>query len=151
MRFLFVPFLAVLLFSSLALGADGVIDVHSRHPVNTTADRLESALLSKGMTVFARLNHAAAAAAVGLELPPTELVIFGNPKVGTPLMQCQQSVAIDLPQKALIWQGPDGQVRLSYNDPGYLAERHSLGACGEQALQKVAAALAGFARAATEP
>ena len=151
MRFLVAPLLAVFLFTSLALSADGVIDVKSSHAVKTTTDRLERALLSKGMTVFARIDHAAGAAAGGLELRPTELVIFGNPNVGTPLIQCQQSVAIDLPQKALIWQGPDNQVWLSYNDPNYLAERHALGACGEQALQKVVAALAGFARAATGP
>ena len=151
MRFLVAPFLAVFLFSSLALAADGAIDVKSSHAVKTTADRLERALLSKGMTVFARIDHAAGAAAVGLELRPTELVIFGNPNVGTPLMQCQQSVAIDLPQKALIWQGPNGQVWLSYNDPQYLAKRHALDACAEQALQKVTGALANFSQAATGP
>ncbi|MCP4983979.1 MAG: DUF302 domain-containing protein, partial [Gammaproteobacteria bacterium] len=112
------------------------------------ADRLENILNSKGMTVFTRINHAAGAAKVGKELAPTELVIFGNPKVGTPLMQCSHSIAIDLPQKALIWQDQSGQVWLSYNDPQFLALRHNTQGC-DAVLKKVGMALGNFAKKAT--
>jgi uncharacterized protein (DUF302 family) len=83
-------------------------------------------------------------------LRPTELVIFGNPKVGAPLMQCSQTVAIDLPQKALIWQDESGQVWLTYNDPQYLAKRHEIGGC-KAVLDKVRNALKNFAKTATQP
>ena len=92
-------------------------------------DRLKYRFLEKGMTVFLRINHSEGARRVGMELRPTELVIFGNPKVGAPLMQCSQTVAIDLPQKALIWQDESGQVWLTYNDPPYLAKRHDIDGC----------------------
>ena len=97
---------------------EGLISVKSVHSVSVTADPLESILKNKGMNVFARINHGAGAAKVGKTLRPTELVIFGNPKVGTPLMQCSQSIAIDLPQKALIWKdeagiGADGSCNCS--------------------------------------
>lgn len=129
--------------------ADGVVNVKSAHSVKETADRLEKALKSKGMTVFTRIDHAAGAKKVGKELAPTELVIFGNPKVGTPLMQCGHSVAIDLPQKALIWQDKGGQVWLSYNDPNYLAKRHDIKNCG--VVAKISNALKNFSTAATKP
>ena len=102
------------------------------------------------MNVFIRINHAQGAQKIGKELRPTELIIFGNPKVGTPLMQCRQSVAIDLPQKALIWQDEQGRVWLSYNDPKYLVERHGIAGCGE-VVQKIEKALGNFAKAATMP
>lgn len=133
-----------------SVAADGIVNVKSSHDVPTTAERLAEALQEKGMTVFARIDHSAGAA-VGLELRPTQLVIFGNPKVGSPLMQCRQSVAIDLPQKALIWQDEAGLVWLSYNDPQYLDRRHQLGSCAEAARQKVAGALSRFAELATTP
>jgi uncharacterized protein (DUF302 family) len=90
-------------------------------------DRLEADVRSKGLTIFARIDHAAGAAAVGLPLRPTELLIFGNAKGGTPLMQAGQSAAIDLPLKALVHQDAEGVVWLSYNDPSWVAERHGLG------------------------
>ena len=133
-----------------ALAAEGVIQVRSAHDVHQTADRLERILKQKGMKVFARIDHAAGAAAVGKRLPPTELLIFGNPKVGTPLMQCAPSVAIDLPQKALIRQDAAGRVWLAYNDSDYLRERHRIRGC-DKVLAKVKQALANFARAATAP
>ena len=102
------------------------------------------------MNVFGRINHAEGARNVGQELRPTELVIFGNPKVGTPLMQCGQTVAIDLPQKALVWQDEDGQVWITYNDPQYLAARHKVNGC-KTVLDKVKNALKNFAEAATQP
>ncbi len=142
--------IAVFIIVPTAVAGNGLISVKSSHDVKVTADRLENVLNRKGMNVFIRINHAAGAAKVGKELRPTELIIFGNPKVGTPLMQCSQSVAIDLPQKALIWQDDKGLVWLSYNDPNYLAQRHGLSACAE-VIQKVEKALSNFAKAATMP
>jgi|TARA_R110002095_G_scaffold152251_3_gene132394 uncharacterized protein (DUF302 family) len=147
---LLAVFIAFLFLSPAAMADNGLVSVKSSFDVSTTADRLEKKLKAKGMTVFSRINHAEGAARVGKELRPTELVIFGNPKVGTPLMQCQQTVAIDLPQKALIWQDEDHQVWLTYNDPSYLASRHRISAC-EEALKKVTGALNKFATAATSP
>lgn len=140
--------LSTLFFSSLAFADSGLVSIKSPHTVKVTADRLVSALNEKGMTVFIRIDHAAGAEKVGMQLPPTELVIFGNPKVGTPFMQCGQSVAIDLPQKALIWEDTSGQVWFSYNDPTYLAERHSIKGCDE-VIKKIEKALANFANMAT--
>ena len=140
----------LLLGGGSALAAEGVIQVRSAHDVHQTADRLERILRQKGMRIFARIDHAAGAATVGRRLPPTELLIFGNPKVGTPLMQCAPSVAIDLPQKALIRQDAAGRVWLAYNDPDYLRERHGIRGC-DKMLAKVKRALANFARAATAP
>lgn len=128
----------------------GLVTLKSAYDVAQTADRLEKVLNAKGMKVFLRINHAQGAAGVGLSLRPTELLIFGNPKVGAPLMRCSQSVGIDLPQKALIWEDADGQVWLTYNDPQYLAARHGLHGC-DTVLQKVANALGNFAKAATAP
>lgn len=150
MRQIFFAFLAILLIVSTAAAGNGLVSVKSSHDVKVTADRLEDILNQKGMKVFIRINHSAGAQKVGKELRPTELIIFGNPKVGTPLMQCAQSVAIDLPQKALIWQDDKGQVWLSYNDPNYLSQRHGLSACAE-VIQKVEKALSNFAKAATMP
>ena len=127
--------------------ADGMISLKSPHTVAVTADRLERILKGKGMTVMKRIDHAAGAASVGSQLRPTELLIFGNPKVGTPLMQCSPSIAIDLPQKALIWEDRNGQVWLAYNDPKFLAQRHDVSGCDE-VLAKVANALGNFAAAA---
>ncbi|MCP3896358.1 MAG: DUF302 domain-containing protein [Moraxella sp.] len=134
----------------MAIADNGLVSIKSSHDVRVTADRLEKTLKMKGMTVFARINHAEGAQKVGKKLRPTELIIFGNPKVGTPLMQCGQGVAIDLPQKALIWQDEAGQVWLSYNDPKYLAHRHSIKECDE-IIKKIEKALGNFARMATMP
>ena len=95
---------AIGLFSGAVGAADGMVTVESAHGVKATVDKLEGVLKSKGMKVFARIDHAAGAESAGMQLRPTELLLFGNPKVGTPLMLCQQSVAIDLPQKMLVWQ-----------------------------------------------
>jgi uncharacterized protein (DUF302 family) len=140
--------LIFLLCSSLAQAADGLIVVKSSHSVAATADKLEAVLSENGMKIMNRINHADGAESVGMELRPTELVIFGNPKVGTPLMQCAQSVAVDLPQKALIWEDASGQVWLGYNDPEYLKTRHSIEGC-DAVLKKVSGALAKFAKSAT--
>lgn len=128
---------------------DGFISVVSTHSVKETADKLEAVLASKGMTIFTRINHAQGAKSIDQSLRDTEVVLFGNPKVGTPLMQCTQSVAIDLPQKALVWEDENGAVWLSYNDPSYLAARHHITGC-DNVLAKVSGVLANFAKAATE-
>ena len=150
MQKLFWVFISIFFLTTSAYAGSGIISVKSAHDVKTTADRLESTLKQKGMNVFNRINHAQGAQKIGKELRPTELIIFGNPKVGTPLMQCAQSVAIDLPQKALIWQDAQGQVWLSYNDPNYLVERHQIAGCDE-VIKKVKGALGKFAKAATMP
>ena len=148
MRRLFLTLILSTLFATSAFATEGMISIKSAHTVAVTADRLEKILGSKGMTVFKRIDHAAGAQKVGKTLRPTELVIFGNPKVGTPLMLCSQSVAIDLPQKALIWQDEAGQVWFSYNDPQYLALRHNIQGC-DAVLKKVAGALGNFAKKAS--
>jgi uncharacterized protein (DUF302 family) len=129
--------------------SDGVIRITSSNTVTTTIDKLETALKSNGMTIFKRIDHAAGARQAGLKLRETELLIFGNPEVGTPLMLCSQTMALELPQKALAYKDVDGHVWLAYNDPAYLARRHGIQQC-EEPLQKVTNALARFARIATQ-
>lgn len=127
----------------------GLVTVKSMHSVKMTADKLENILKAKGMTVFARIDHGAGAKKVGVELRPTELVIFGNPKVGSPLMACEQSVAIDLPQKMLIWEDAKGETWLGYNKPEYLKARHDIEGC-KSVLQKITGALKAFSAAAAK-
>jgi uncharacterized protein (DUF302 family) len=131
-----------------AAATDGLVNVPSTFNVEKTADRMESVLLEKGMTIFNRIKHSEGAANVGIELRKTELIIFGNPKVGSPLMKCQQSVAIDLPQKALIWEDDNAKVWISYNDPRYLEKRHNIIGC-EEVISKIEKALAGIAKSAS--
>jgi len=150
MRQILYTITALILLATLAYADNGIISVKSSHEVKATADRLENTLKQKGMTVFARIDHAAGAQKVGQKLRPTELIVFGNPKVGTPLMQCRQSTAIDLPQKALIWEDQEGTVWYSYNDPNYLVERHGITGCAE-VVKKIEKALGNFAKAATMP
>ena len=138
----------LLSFALHADAADGVLTIQSTLSVNETADRMESILKEKGMTVFNRIKHSQSANSVGIELRNTELIIFGNPKVGSPLIKCQQSVAIDLPQKALIWEDDQNNVWISYNDPRYLAKRHNIVGC-EEVLSKIERALAGIAKSAS--
>ncbi len=104
--------------------ASGMIDVSSRYSVPETLARLQAILKEKGVTVFALIDHSGEAEKVGLKMRPTQLLIFGSPKGGTPLMVAAPRVAIDLPLKALAWQDEHGQVWLSYNSPEYLQERH---------------------------
>jgi uncharacterized protein (DUF302 family) len=118
----------VSLWSAQAMAVDGMITVPSSHGPIETINKFEAEVNAKGMIVFARIDHAAGAAAVGLSLRPTELLIFGNAMGGTPLMQSAQTIGIDLPLKALVWQDQSGSIWLSYNDPGWLAKRHGLGA-----------------------
>jgi len=129
--------------------SNGMIIIKSNNSVTATIDKLENVLKTKGMTIFKRVNHAAGAEKAGLQLRPTELLIFGNPKVGTPLMLCSQTAALDLPQKALAYEDENGEVWLAYNDPAYMAKRHNLKDC-DKPVQKVTQALANFTRAATK-
>jgi len=110
---------------------NGLINLISTQPVKATTDRLEEIIKAKGMNIVARVNHAAAAEKIGEILRPTELILFGNPQAGTPLMQSQQSVGIDLPQKILVWEDDQGKVWLTYNNPEYLKARHGIEDCDE--------------------
>lgn len=125
-----------------------LVNLQSMYDVSTTADRLESVLQDKGMTVFARIDHAAGAQKVGKALRPTELIIFGNPKVGTSLMQCDPLVGIELPQKVLIWEDNVGGTWFTYNNPAALGGQYQLTEC-QAVLSKIEQALAKFAQAAT--
>jgi uncharacterized protein (DUF302 family) len=104
----------------------GLIHLDSHYSVPETAQRLESLLQAQGIKVFCCIDHSGEAEKVGMKMRPTQVVIFGNPKGGTPLMLASPSIAIDLPLKALIWEDNDGKVRLSYNDPEYLKQRHNI-------------------------
>jgi uncharacterized protein (DUF302 family) len=131
------------------MAADGLTAIRSSYGPKDTMNRLEAEVKAKGLTVFARIDHAAGAAEVGLALRPTELLVFGNARSGTPLMQSAQTIGIDLPLKALVWQDGSGTTWLSYNDPRYLAKRHGLGREGDGAVNAMAAALDAVAKAAT--
>jgi len=131
------------------MAAQGLTTVPSSYGPKDTMNRLEAAVEAKGMTVFARIDHAAGADAVGLPMRPTEVLIFGSAKAGTPLMRAIQTIAIDLPLKALVWQDGSGNTRLSYNDPAWLAQRHGLGGETETAVGIMAGALDAVAKAAT--
>lgn len=155
MRKFFVGLALLLLNAAAATPAraglfPGFVQVESNHSVEDTVRRLETILRERGLTVFATVDHTAGARSVGQELRPTQLVLFGNPKVGTPLMQCRQSVAIDLPQKAAIWEDEAGRVWIAYNDPAYLDLRHDLTGC-EANLEKIKQALNALTQAAAQP
>ncbi len=114
-------------------------------------NRFEAEVRARGMTVFAHIDHAAGATAAGLPLRPTELLIFGNAKTGTPLMQSSQTIGIDLPLRALVWQDASGTPWLSYNDPAFLARRHGLDGADNSTVNAMAAALKAIASKATTP
>ena len=125
---------------TVALAAEGLIAVKSPYSADETLDRLEEIVKERGFTVFARIDHAAGAAKAGKSLRPTAVLIFGNPKGGTALMGCVQSIGIDLPLKALAWENAAGQVWLGYNDPAYLAQRHGIADCPPVAKMSTAVA-----------
>jgi uncharacterized protein (DUF302 family) len=130
----------------------GLITIASPLSAAETMNRLIAEVKAKGMAVFARIDHAAAATEVGLTLRPTELLIFGNPKGGTPPMQAAQTMGIDLPLKALVWQDEAGKTWLSYNDPVWLAQRHGIDSALDPAVCAMAAALEAItAKAISEP
>jgi len=156
-RLIALPLGLVLLTSlaQLACGAEdsdvessGMVIVESAFDVPTTADRLEAGAEARGLTIFARIDHAVGATEAGMALLPTELIIFGTAKVGTPLMQCDRTVGIDLPLKALIWREESGQVLLGYNSTTWLTARHDLGECAPS-LAKIDTVLAALSAEAT--
>jgi uncharacterized protein (DUF302 family) len=131
------------MFAVHANAADGLIALKGAHSVKDTMDRFEAAAKGKGLNVFLRVDHAAGAKKIGKDLRPTELLVFGNPQGGTPLMECAQTAGIDLPLKVLAWQDAAGQNWLGYNDPAYLGKRHQAGNCAVVPnLQKALAGLA---------
>lgn len=131
---------------SVASAADGLVAVKSPHSAKATMDKLEEVVKQRGLDVFARIDHAAGAAKVGKSLRPTEVLIFGNPQGGTPFMECAQSVGIDLPLKALVWEDASTQVWLGYNDPAFLAQRHAVAQC--PVVENLRKTLSGLAEAA---
>lgn len=133
------------------MAADGLITIKSSFGPEDTMKRLEAEVNAKGLTVFAHVDHAAGASAVGLSLRPTDLIIFGNAKGGTPLMQQAQTIGIDLPLKALVWQDEQGATWLSYNDPAWLAGRHGVGELTKAAVTAMTGALHAIATKATAP
>ena len=128
---------------------EGLLSIRSRFGPNETMDRLEAAIRAQGMKVFARIDHAAGASEAGLELRPTEVIIFGNARGGTPLMQSAQTIGIDLPLKALVWEDASGTTWLSYYEPSWIAQRHGV-ANAEPVVSKMSAALSAMSRKATE-
>jgi uncharacterized protein (DUF302 family) len=128
----------------------GLTIIVSKHSVKVTIDRLAAAVKAAAGTVFARIDHGAGAADAGLPLGPTELLIFGNAKLGTVLMQANQAVGIDLPLKMLCWQDESGQVLLGYNQPQFIATRHGLGAQSAAAIAQMSQGLAKLALTATD-
>ena len=146
--FLRIRYIAALLalVSSTALAADGLIALKSPYPAKETMNRFEDLAKQRGLTIFARIDHAAGAAKIGKTLRPTEVLVFGNPVGGTPLMECAQSAGIDLPLKGLVWEDAAGQVWLGYNDPAFLAQRHGAASC--PVVENLRKALGGIAEAA---
>jgi uncharacterized protein (DUF302 family) len=124
--FRIVVAMIVAVFPLAATAAEGVVTKESRHSVVQTMDRLEALVKARGITVFARIDHAGGAQAVGLAMKPTQLLIFGHPKAGTPLMLAAPSIALDLPLKAVAWEDPAGKVWVSFNSAAFLAGRHGL-------------------------
>src|SRR5580698_756042 len=120
---------------------DGLITIPSAYSVEETIDRLASEVKSKGMTIFARVDHAAGAKDAGLSLRPTLLLIFGNAKGGTPLMQDKQQIGIDLPLKALAWEDASGKTWISYNDLKWLAQRHGVSDKADPVVHALSAVL----------
>src|SRR5262249_34991056 len=123
------------------MAVEGLITIESRFGPEETMNRFEAEVRARGMMVFAHVDHAAGAAAAGLSLRPTELLIFGHAKAGTPLMEASQTLGIDLPLKALVWQDASGTAWLSYNDPAFLTHRHGLDGASHPAVDAMAAAL----------
>jgi uncharacterized protein (DUF302 family) len=142
------PFLPLLL-AALTVGMqnDSIVRVQSTRNFSQTVGALDSALAAANLTVFARVDHAANARGVSMELRPTTVFIFGNPQVGTLLMQCEQTMGLDLPLKVLVWQDSSNAVWIGYEPPTRLAERHNAQGCRE-VIERMTAALAGLTRAA---
>jgi len=135
----FVAVISLFFLTSVSAG-DGLVSKKSGVGVQETLDRLEAVLEKKGITIFSRVSHTAGAEDAGIELRPTELLIFGNPKLGSHFFTSRQTAGIDLPMKALAWEDADGQVWLTYNDPQYIADRHGI-SDREEIVKKMSSAL----------
>jgi uncharacterized protein (DUF302 family) len=131
------------------MAVEGLTTIRSSYGPKDTMNKLEAAVKARGMTVFAHVDHAAGAAAAGLTLRPTELLIFGNARGGTPLMQANQAIGVDLPLRALVWQDAAGDTWVSYNDPAWLAKRYGLGPEVQGTATAMTVALHAVASAAT--
>ena len=147
---LFCALLGMSVATAETPAANGLISKKSPHSVSVTLDRLAQALGDKGVTIVTRWRHDAGAAKVGIPLRPTELLIFGNPKLGSHFFTSQQIAGIDLPMRALAWEDEHGQVWLSYNDPAYIADRHGI-SNRDKIVQKMTAALDKFSATAVAP
>lgn len=137
--------IGLVVFASIAGAAEGLVEIKSPRSAKDTMNRLEELVKQRGLSVFARIDHAAGASKIGKNLRPTEVLIFGNPQGGTPLMECAQSAGIDLPLKALVWEDASSQVWVGYNDPAFLAQRHGVPQC--PVVENLRQALAGLAAA----
>lgn len=141
---------AVFFCCSLAANAaEGLVAVKSAHSAADTGTRLVAGIQKRGLKLFARIDHAAGAATIGRTLRPTEVFVFGSPQGGTPLLECEQTIGIDLPLKALVWQDDKGQVWVGYSDPAWFAARHGVAAC--PVVPNLAKTLSGLATEATAP
>ncbi|MGB3223919.1 MAG: DUF302 domain-containing protein [Desulforhopalus sp.] len=146
---MYTTFFSLLICTLPATGAEadkasGLITQKSDQTMEETVATLQQAIKDRGLRLFAVIDHSANAKNAGMELPPTTVVVFGNPKLGTPLMQEQRTIAIDLPQKMLVWEEGEGQVFIAYNSVDYISQRHNI--AGD--LQKIADALEGLAKTA---
>lgn len=140
--FRFLLAVAMTLWVGVVAAAVGLVAVKSPNSAKDRMTRLEDAATKRGLTVFARIDHAAGAARIGKTLRLTEVLVFGNPQGGAPLMECEQTVGIDLPLKALVWEDGAAQVWVGYNDPAYLAQRHGVATCpAVETLRKALGAL----------
>lgn len=146
MRILFLTAALLLAAFTPASAGEGLVVKASPYSVAETIDRLEAIFKKKGITVFARIDHAAGAAKIGDSLPPTELIIFGNPKLGTPLMKSQRKIGIALPLKVLAWED-GGKVKIAYTKPSQLAKRYGVHD-QDPVVQKIAGALNNLTNAA---
>lgn len=137
-------------FSQSAMTENGLITIKSAHSAEETLNRLEQALKKKGIRIFVRISHKENAEGVKLSIRPTELLIFGNPKLGTHFFTSNQTAGIDLPMKAMAWEDEKGQIWLTYNDPAYIAKRHGISDRAE-IVGKMQGALEKFSNMATAP
>ena len=139
-----------LITTATASDSSGIQHVKSSHDAKTTMEKLVKIVKAKGFNVFAQVDHTAGAKSVNMDLRPTQLLIFGNPKGGTVLMQCNQNVGIDLPLKFLVTTDKSGQTWISYNETSFIADRHKLDDCGKKVIDKVNNGLKGMSSAAAK-
>lgn len=149
MRVVQLVLILALVFSQNAFAEGQLIVVESKFDVKESADRLVAALGEKGIKVVARIDHAAGAKAAGLDMPPTEVVMFGNPKLGTPLMLANPEIAVELPMKIVIWQDKGGKIQLGYLNPSSLKQRYAI-SDKDEVFNAMSSALAGLSKSAAD-